>query len=217
MESGISMLKENGSKWKNFLKRAGICMAFTVIAAISIKKYGQAKLAEELSQKVLRFHVIANSDSEKDQELKLMVRDAVGAYMQSKLAEADSLEQSKAIVLENMAGIIQVAEDTIYQQGNSYHVEAALVWVDFPEKIYGDYHFPAGNYQALRLVIGQGEGKNWWCVMYPNMCFANSVYEEVDENAEEALREVLTAEEYEAIMESGSYEVEFKWLSFLNE
>lgn len=213
------MLKKtgNGSKWKNLLKRAGICMAFAVIAAMSIQKYGQAKLAEELSQKVLRFHVIANSDSEKDQELKLQVRDAVGAYMQSKLTGADSLEQSKTIVLENLKDIIQVAENTVYQQGSSYHVKAALTWVDFPEKVYGEYHFPAGSYEALRLVIGQGEGKNWWCVMYPNMCFADSVYEEVDENAEEALREVLTAEEYEAIMESGSYEVEFKWLSFLNE
>lgn len=213
------MLKKigNRSKWKMLLKRAGICLAFAVIAAMSMKKYGQAKLAEELSQKVLRFHVTANSNSEKDQELKLKVRDAVGGYMQSKLVEAESLEQSKTIVLENMAGIIQVAEDTIYQQGSSYHVEAALTWVDFPKKVYGEYHFPAGNYQALRLVIGQGEGKNWWCVMYPNMCFANSVYEEVDENAEEALREVLTAAEYEAIMESGSYEVEFKWLSFLND
>lgn len=192
-------------------------MAFAVIAAMSIQKYGQAKLAEELSQKVLRFHVIANSDSEKDQELKLQVRDAVGAYMQSKLAGADSLEQSKTIVSENLKDIIQVAENIVCQQGSSYHVEAALTWVDFPEKVYGEYHFPAGSYEALRLVIGQGEGKNWWCVMYPNMCFADSVYEEVDENAEEALREVLTAEEYEAIMESGSYEVEFKWLSFLNE
>lgn len=206
-----------GKMWrkiKKILRRSGIGLALAIIAVIAFSHYRQEQLAEQLSEKILRFHVLANSDSQEDQGLKLAVRDAIGAYMQQELAGAEGLAESKKIVEQDLTDIAKKAEEVVEEQGYSYDVTASLAWVDFPQKTYGEYSFPAGEYEALQVVIGQGKGKNWWCVMYPNMCFFNSTYEVVDEEAEESLQQVLTTEEYAAIMESGEYEVKFKLFSF---
>ena len=200
---------------KKIWKWTGVVLAFAVIVGIGAYQYKQEVLAKELAEKILRFHVLANSDATKDQELKLQVRDAVGVYMQQELAEAESLAESRAIVAQDLDEIVKLAEKIVEENGFAYEVAASLARVDFPEKTYGSYGFPAGEYEALQVVIGEGKGQNWWCVMYPNMCFFNSVYEVVEEEAEESLQQVLTTEEYEAIMEDGAYRVEFKWLSFL--
>ena len=173
------------------------------------------ELQEGIAQKVLRFHVLANSDSDEDQELKLAVRDAVGAQMSELLAGAESLEACEELVKEHLEEIEQTAETILAEEGCGYAVQASLEETDFPVRTYGSYTFPAGTYEALNVVIGEGAGHNWWCVMYPNMCFSGSVYEVVDEEAGEALREVLTEEEYRRIFSSGNYEVRFKYLSFL--
>lgn len=193
-------------------KRIAVGMAFLAIAAIGAYQYSQERLAQELAQKVIRFHVRANSDSTEDQELKLLVRDAVGAYMQQELSGITDADESRVRIKQDIPAILDTAKNTIAQQGYDYSVTAALTRADFPQKTYGSYTFPAGEYEALQLTIGQGKGKNWWCVMYPNMCFSGSVYEVVDEEAEEALKQVLTTEEYEAVMENGNYEVKWKWL-----
>lgn len=178
-------------------------------------------LQKQIAEKVLRFHVLANSDSEEDQNLKLKVRDAVGSYMQQLFAQTGAGERGLAaceeVVYEHLDEIKQTAEKVITEEGYHYEVSAAVERTEFPVKTYGDYTFPAGEYEALRLTIGEAEGHNWWCVMYPNMCFVDGMYEVVDENAEESLREVLSEEEYEAVLSSGNYEVEFKYLGFLNE
>ena len=173
-------------------------------------------LQAELADKILRFHVRANSDSEADQALKLKVRDAVGGYMQEKMEQVDSLSECEIVVREALPEITAVAEREIAENGYDYPVRAQLAETEFPVKTYGGYTFPSGSYEALEITIGEGNGHNWWCVMFPNMCFENSMYEEVDEDAEEALREVLTDEEYEAVLSSGNYRVRFKYLSFLN-
>lgn len=203
-------------KYNKVLKRIGVVLAFVVIAVIGLHQYKQEQLVESLSQKILRFHVLANSDSQQDQELKLKVRDAIGGYMQQELKEVTNMEESKKIILEDIEKIEQTAKETIAQQGYSYGVEVSLAKVNFPRKIYGSYSFPKGEYQALQVIIGEGKGKNWWCVMYPNMCFQGSMYEVIEEEAEEELRQVLTNEEYKAVMESKDYDIKFKWLSFLN-
>lgn len=177
----------------------------------------QCRLQQSIAGKVLRFHVLANSDSDSDQQLKLKVRDAVGAQMAEVLADAGSLVDCERLVTENMEEIRQTAEEVIAQQGYDYTVDAFLQEVSFPVKTYGDYTFPAGEYEALELVIGAGEGHNWWCVMYPNMCFSGTVYEVVDEDAKRELRRVLSEDEYEEILISGDYEVQFKYFTFLNE
>lgn len=202
-------------KWKVFFKKTGVCAVFLLIAGITLFHQRREQLADGLAEKIIRFHVRANSDSAEDQQLKLKVRDAIGAYMEQELAEAENLTQSRRIVLRDLTQIETVARRAVRQAGYDYEVSARLAWVSFPTKTYGACTFPAGEYEALQVVIGAGEGKNWWCVMYPNLCFQGSVYEVEDDKVEESLREVLTAKEYDAVMKSGEYEIGFKWLTFL--
>ena len=176
----------------------------------------QARLQQAISDKVLRFHVLANSDSEADQNLKLAVRDAVGSFMQEKLATVENLEECELVVRQSLGEIEEAAAETIAENGYDYDVTAELEHTSFPVKNYGSYTFPAGDYEALRIVIGEGNGHNWWCVMYPNMCFSDSMYEVVDNEAGEKLREVLTTEEYEKVLAEGDYQVRMKYFSWLN-
>lgn len=175
---------------------------------------GNDLLQPSIASKILRFHVIANSDSECDQAVKEEVRDAVGTYLQPLLEEADSLEETKQIVGKNIRAIEDISKETLKANGYDYQVTARITRTDFPEKSYGSYTFPKGEYEALQIVIGEGEGQNWWCVLYPNMCFRGSVFEVVEEEAGEALREVLNVWEYADVFDSGKVEVRFKFLEF---
>ncbi len=194
-----------------------VSMNVCLLLLLGIQYEKRLRLQQSIAGKVLRFHVLANSDEEYDQELKLKVRDAVGAQMAELLAEADNRAECEQIVQGALDEIDGTAQRVIKEAGYDYATKTFLRDVQFPVKTYGSYTFPAGEYEALEVVIGEGEGHNWWCVMYPNMCFAGSVYEVVDEDAKEALKEVLSAEEYEKVMASGDYEVRFKYLTFLNE
>lgn len=172
----------------------------------------QDRIQQQLAEKVLRFHVLANSDSEKDQNLKLEVRDAIGIYMQENMQTQETKEECEAFIRKQIPVIEQMAEQVIQDAGFTYEVHAELAECEFPVKTYGAYTFPAGTYDALKVTIGKGDGQNWWCVMYPNMCFVNSMYEVTDEKAEESLRAVLDEEEYQAVLKSGNYEIRFKLL-----
>lgn len=169
-----------------------------------------------IASKILRFHVLANSDSNADQAVKEEVRDAVGLYLQPFLANAESLEETKVIVGEHLSEVVDVAEATLMQQGFDYTVTACITQAKFPEKSYGPYTFPQGEYEALQIVLGEGAGQNWWCVLYPNMCFRGSVFEVVEKEAGEVLREVLSPWEYADVFESGKVQVRFKFLEFFN-
>ena len=154
--------------------------------------------------------------SREDQELKLKVRDAVGLYMKDQMKEVTNRKEAEETANANLKKIEKVAADVRAKEGRSYTVNAFIGPVDFPVKTYGAYSFPAGTYEAVEVVIGEGAGKNWWCVMYPNMCFQGSMYEVIDEKAETSLQEVLTQEEYDSIIEDSDYKIQFKYLSFLN-
>ena len=205
---------------KDWIRQTGYIAGMTVVTAVLFLggiKIRQQSLQQGIAEKILRFHVLAASDTKEDQELKLKVRDAVGVYMEEELADALNKSESEELVRLHLGEIEAVAEQTIKEAGYDYPVTASLAYVEFPEKTYGEYVFPAGTYEALEVVIGEGKGHNWWCVMYPNLCFSGSVYEVVDEEAEERLREVLSTEEYEAVFSSGNVKVEWKSLAFFKE
>ena len=177
-----------------------------ILAGGCLWKYQEWKLQQtqqEIAQKVLRFHVRANSDSREDQALKLRVRDAVGAMMQQVLEGVEDVAECSRIVEANLAAVVDTAQQTVYEEGYTYTVSAQMESTEFPQKAYGNYIFPAGEYQALNVVIGSGKGRNWWCVMYPNLCFHDAVYEVVDEEAEKTLQRVLSEDEYDAVLKSG--------------
>jgi len=194
-----------------------IAGVFIVLLYVWIKVLGNDPLQPAIASKILRFHVLANSDDEADQAVKEEVRDAVGTYLQPLLAESDNLEETKNIIKENMEEIIFISQETLAKNGYDYEVTAHITKTDFPEKSYGAYSFPKGEYEALQIIIGEGEGQNWWCVLYPNMCFRGAVYEIVEEEAGEALKEVLNPWEYADVFESGEVELRFKFLEYFKD
>ncbi len=199
-------------------KKVLVILAIIAVVLMGLNSYSKNKtesIQKSIASKILRFHVLANSDEESDQDVKLLVRNAVGTYLKPYLSESNSLEETKQIVNEKMEEIINVSQQTLKDNGFDYSVSAKITTTEFPEKKYGEYTFPEGEYEALQIILGKGEGHNWWCVLYPEMCFRGSVYEIVDEEAKEELREVLTAEEYETVFNGGKYEIRFKVLEFL--
>ncbi len=201
------------------IRKAGVTaalLAAAVLAGIAVQNGQKDPLQSSIASKILRFHVLANSDSKEDQELKLLVRDSVGAYLAPLLEEAADLEETEEIVYAHLDEITQTAREEICAQGYTYEVTAQLTVTNFPEKTYGDYTFPEGEYEALQIIIGEGEGHNWWCVLYPNMCFRGSIYEIVSEDAGEALKEILSPEEYEDVFSSGRVQVRFRFLEWFS-
>lgn len=168
------------------------------------------RLQEDIANKVLRFHVRANSDTLEDQELKLMVRDGIIRYLEPVLMGSHDVSESREILSTHFSQIEQAAKQVILDNGQSYDVKVYLTEEYFPARVYGTVTLPPGVYQALRVDIGEGKGKNWWCILYPAMCFVESTHGVCDE-AE--LGEVLTPEEYDFVT---GYEIRFKYLTFLN-
>ena len=169
------------------------------------------KTQEHMAEEVLRFHVLANSDSKEDQNLKMKVKDTVVSWMEEEM-DTESLAQTKAFIRSHLPQIEALAEETIQKEGYSYPVRAALEWTDFPEKTYGDIPFPAGTYEALRIQIGEAQGHNWWCVLYPSLCFIDSVHAVIPEKGKKQLEHVLTEEEYEMVTATSKFKI--KWFFF---
>lgn len=156
----------------------------------------------ELSDKLLRFHVIANSDSREDQAVKLKVKEAVLDLLSPSLSNARDKEEAKQIITSRMDEILTCSRNTLSQYGFSYSVEASITSCEFPIKSYGDLIFPSGTYEALRIVLGNGDGKNWWCVMYPPLCFVDASFGTVPEKSKEQLSSLLTEDTYETLQKS---------------
>lgn len=181
------------------------CYSFAV-------NYAKQQTVEAISSKVLRFHVIAESDDADDQRRKLLVRDAVGEWMELKLENAENRAECEQIIEENKDQIKRIAEEVLAQDGAAESVQVRLADVEFPDKEYGDYEFPAGTYRALQVIIGAGEGHNWWCVLYPNLCFSAEGYDVTGDGAKENLEQVLSPKEYQVILKERKYKLGFKYI-----
>lgn len=179
----------------------------------------QARLDREIQQgiagEVFRLHVIANSDKDTDQELKLQVKNKIVEYLQQKLNPDAGLEETKEMVLTHLQEIEEEAEKTVKESGFDYEVHAAVENTYFPDKTYGDCTFPAGEYEALNVRIGKAQGHNWWCVLYPTLCFVDDTYGIVTEEKKEDLKAVLTDEEFDEILKNPQEKLKvrigFRW------
>lgn len=157
-------------------------------------------LQKSLEKKLIRFHVIANSDSAEDQALKLKVRDKVLEYISPKLKNSKSIDESRKILKKNDEAIKKIAESVISKNGYKYCVETELSYEKFPVKTYGNITLPQGEYEAYRIIIGNGSGQNWWCVMFPPLCFIDITKGEVSKNeTEKTMKSVLNEKEYKAV------------------
>ncbi len=259
-----SFLKEY---WKTIL----LILALSLIMRGSVHAAQHVLLQQGIAEEVLRFHVLANSDSDEDQRVKYLVRDAVLEYLWDKMEDAEtgesfeqqvgsgtenvneaqtrsenqgisghaeawavsehqeisgnaetgtSLEnpessgraQMKEFLQNNLREIERVSDQVLSEQGMSYSAETALETVWFPNRTYGDCTFPAGWYEALRVKLGKADGHNWWCVLYPRLCFYDSVHAVVEEDQKKELEEVLTVEEYEELLKKPArWKISFRW------
>lgn len=200
---------------KNFkrLKISRIFVILTLLAIfilISAISYVDA-VSNNISDSVFRLHVIANSDSEEDQTLKLKVRDNLLEYMNTIAKDSTNKEEAMRIASEHKNEFIQIAEKTIRENGYEYTVNIQIGKADFPTKYYGDITLPAGEYDALKVEIGEAKGKNWWCVMFPPLCFVDVSTGVVPDDSKQELKQNLKNEEYNLISKTDDREISFKF------
>ena len=149
-------------------RKCVICLTLVVIMGFLLF-FTYAGAAENEHDGIVRLHVVANSNTAGDQALKLKVRDAVIEYM-SKQEELDSIDDMRAFLENDKSRISRIADGIIASEGYNYSSEVSLGVRYIPEKTYGDITFPAGNYEALTITLGEGLGENWWCVLFPPLC-----------------------------------------------
>ena len=195
-------------------------LIFLYIVLLSFN-YSQA-ISYNLSDSVFRLHIIANSDSSADQELKLKVRDKIIEYMNTLTSNSSDKKDVISIVNNHLDSFKEIALNTIKENGYNYDVNIEIGNFNFPTKTYGDISFPAGNYDALKIEIGDAIGQNWWCVLFPPLCFVNSSTGVVPDDSKNTLKENINSESYEIISEgnksknTSDIKIKFKIIEFLN-
>lgn len=189
----------------SFGKLAAAAFFMTVIFSL----FGFGANCSDIEGKVVRLHVLANSNSEYDQRIKMDVKDRVFALSEELLADAGSPEESEAILTSHLGEIEKAANDRLRELGAGYTAHAQVVEDYFSTREYDTFTLPAGEYSALRVLLGEGEGKNWWCALYPALCVSSS-----------AEFTGFTEEEKEIVTNPEEYQVSFKlyewYLSLVN-
>ena len=180
---------------------------YTYICAYSYA----SEISENLSKNIFRLHIIANSNSEEDQNLKYKVRDNLLQYMNKICKNCSSKDEVIKIVYLNQDNFKAIAEETIKKEGFTYPVKIEIGNFEFPTKSYGDISFPAGYYDALKVNIGDSLGHNWWCVMFPPLCFVNTNTGLLPTESKETLQKNLSEEEYSIISDSENNNISFKF------
>lgn len=176
------------------------CLLLAFLFTMAGQRQSDEAMAARIAPEILRFHVLANSDSDEDQQLKLRVRTLLLDSIYEKLGENASLDDTKEYVLANKDSLEQEAEDYMKAEGYDYPAHMEVTECYFPTKTYGDMVFPCGTYDAVRVEIGKGKGHNWLCVLYPPLCFVDSTYAVVPDSSREILRESLDAADYQALL-----------------
>ena len=186
-----------------------LMLTLTLIFTLLIS-YAKA-VGSDISDSVLRLHILANSNTDADQQLKLAVRNRVLDETQDIFKDANSAMESARLAEENSVLIQSIAEDEISKQGFDYPVTVSVEEAAFPTRVYDGLALPSGKYTAVRIKIGEAKGENWWCVMYPPLCFTDGVVS-VSTAAQEQLKKNLSPSEYRLITESSeSVPVEIKF------
>lgn len=187
-------------------------LTFLIVIYSGICAFSYAKnVSLDISESVFRLHVIANSDSKEDQDLKYKVRDSLLEYMNNICKNCSSKEEAISLVEKNKENFKKIAEDTIKSEGYSYTVNINVGNFKFPTKTYGDISLPAGFYDALRVEIGKAKGQNWWCVMFPPLCFVDISSGIVPDESKETMKENLSNEEYALISDDSNTQIQFKF------
>ena len=176
--------------YKSRMKIWEISLLLALCFSLCLGTWAQAKQSS-LSSSLVRLHVIAVSDDEYEQSLKLRVRDGVLSYISPKLRDVKSAQQAQEIIKNELDGIKAAAESSA--EGRS--VEVTLSQEYYPTRNYEKFSLPAGKYQSLRVILGEGEGHNWWCVVFPPLCISAAEQEQAVESMSEDMRGIVTEED----------------------
>ena len=187
-----------------------LIILFTIFIFTCAYSYVSA-ISDNLYNSIFRLHVIANSDSEEDQNLKYIVRDNLINYINENCKDFSSKDDVVQYANNHIEEIKKIAENTVKQNGFNYPVTIEIGKFDFPTKSYGDISFPSGLYDALRVKIGKSAGKNWWCVMFPPLCFVDTTTGIVSNSSKESLQETLSEENYKVVSDTESTDITIKF------
>ncbi|MBQ9657777.1 MAG: stage II sporulation protein R [Clostridia bacterium] len=202
--------------FKNFILNSKLKIAIILIFLLSLYTYICAltyvqAVSANLSEGVFRLHVIANSDTDYDQNLKYLVRDSLLEYMNDICKDVSTKEEAIALCYENLDTFKDIAIKVVRDNGFDYDVNVIIGNFSFPTKTYGDISFPAGMYDALRVEIGSASGQNWWCVMFPSLCFIDVSSGVLEEDSKELLEQNLSHESYEIVSNNSDNEIKLKF------
>lgn len=202
------------------------CASLYILTGVMVAAMGSkpiitldTSLQEGISESILRLHVIANSDSKEDQETKLKVKDNIVEYLQSYLKDVHTKEEAQTLLLNHTDELKNIATQYLREHGYTYDVEVSVGKAYFPVKIYGDITLPAGQYDALRIKLGDAIGQNWWCIIFPTLCYVDTTYQVVPEESKEELQDFLTDDEYNSIVTKKDTKVvvKFKILDWIKD
>ena len=189
---------------KGKIAAIAVLFLFTGVLMVFYRRgVAEQRRQQDIAEEILRLHVVANSDSEEDQALKMEVKESIVTYLRGIMGDAKSVEEARQEIQKRLPAIEDLAREKMKMEGYDYEADAVLGKCYFPVKEYGDMTFPAGEYEALKVNLGKSAGKNWWCVMYPTLCFVDSTYQIVPETSKEKLKENLTEEEYNSLLDGG--------------
>lgn len=190
-------------------KKCKFCLSVTLWLMIFLTvmnglRRKEEALAQRIAPEILRFHVLANSDSPEDQALKLEVKDLLLKEIREGMdpRAAESKEQVCSYIEANKAALEQEAALYMKARGFSYTADIRLEQCEFPEKTYGDMTFPAGTYDAVRVLLGNGKGKNFWCVLYPSLCYLDSTHAVVPDSSRDQLMALLSEDDFAALIKA---------------
>lgn len=186
-------------------KKYNFCLSLTVILTIFLLamsgiRRNQEALASRIAPEILRFHVLANSDSPEDQALKLEVKEFLLDTIRNEVPDTADRKNMVQYIQNTNEALAASAEQFMQERGFDYTAEILLETCAFPQKSYGDMTFPAGEYEAVRVVLGEGRGQNFWCVLYPSLCYIDSTYAIVPDSSKELLQTLLPEDDFQSLL-----------------
>ena len=194
----------------NLKKKYDFCLSLIIILILLLLvmsgvRRNQEALASRIAPEILRFHVLANSDSPKDQALKLDVKEFLLEMIRSEVPDSSTRSELICYFENNKPRLARSAKQFMQELGFDYPVEVLLETCEFPQKTYGDMTFPAGEYEAVRVVLGEGKGQNFWCVLYPSLCYIDRTYAVVPNSSKELLQSLLPEDDFQSLLRFGRF------------
>lgn len=197
---------------KDFILALG-CLLLAFLLCMGQNRANEEARAARIAPEVLRFHILANSDGADDQRVKLEVRSLILDYVKQHLPAHATKADTTHYLTTHQSELEQTANAYLSENGCSYTAKMELTKCYFPSRTYDRFTFPCGTYDAVRIILGEGNGHNWWCVLYPQFCFSDAVCKEIPNESDAILRQKLTQDDYLAL-QSNRPDLHIRFLFF---